>query len=268
MMDLSPFTGIGQFGPAYRVMLANDCHAPGSVDRVLMERMVRLCPDTATYLYIEHTPTPVRYERGSRPELESLLREAIAGCGSDDERIADIAGLCASTAERGTEDLDATLVGGTEEEIITRGSDWCTDLARVGCVLYQVAGYPSRIVYLADTDQAYSGHANVEVYRRGVWGAVDSTSGVVYLSPGGHPVTTWKLMNQPEVIEAHAQSTRSNYTRPGQFRHAAISNYNIWDRGAYDYAVSSMNEYYRSILRMSAAGWPGGLRWHLGEDAH
>ena len=50
MPDLSRFTGLGQFGPAYRIMLENNSHAPGSVDRVLCERMIRLCPETAAYL--------------------------------------------------------------------------------------------------------------------------------------------------------------------------------------------------------------------------
>ncbi|MBI3973567.1 MAG: hypothetical protein HY332_20020 [Chloroflexi bacterium] len=49
-VDLAPYTGIGQFGAVYRYMLAHDAHAPGSVDRVVAERMVRLCPETAEYL--------------------------------------------------------------------------------------------------------------------------------------------------------------------------------------------------------------------------
>ena len=68
-MDLSPDQGLSQFGPAYRIMLERDAHAQGSVDRVLMERMVRLCPETSAYLYAAYTPTDVRYQEGSRPEL-------------------------------------------------------------------------------------------------------------------------------------------------------------------------------------------------------
>jgi hypothetical protein len=37
-----------------------------------------------------------------------------------------------------------------------------------------------------------------------------------------------------------------------------------WER--YDYPVSSMNDYYRSILERSLQGWPGGLRWLHEED--
>ena len=45
--NLERFRGIGQFGPAYRKTMENDAHAPGSVDRLLLQRMVRLCRDTA-----------------------------------------------------------------------------------------------------------------------------------------------------------------------------------------------------------------------------
>jgi hypothetical protein len=123
-------------------------------------------------------------------------------------------------------------------------------------------------VYLADTEQAYSGHAIIETYRGGTWGAVDAAAGVVYLSPAGEPVATWSLMNRPDLVEAHARFSCSTYARPGQFRCAAISNYSVWDRARYDYTVSPVNEYYRSILAMSNAGWPGGLRWLHGEDAN
>ena len=52
MFDVSAYRGIAQFGKAYQTMLENDAHAPGSVDRALAEEMVRLCPETAEYLYI------------------------------------------------------------------------------------------------------------------------------------------------------------------------------------------------------------------------
>ena len=45
-VDISQFVGLSQFGPAYRFMLENDSHAAGSVDRVLAERMIRICPET------------------------------------------------------------------------------------------------------------------------------------------------------------------------------------------------------------------------------
>ena len=265
-MDVSPFQGIGQFGRTYQIMLENDAHAPGSVDRVLVERMIRLCPQTAAYLYGAYTSTQVRYQKGLRPELERYVERAVGDCGPDEDRVAGIAGFCSDLGKKASEDLDAMRIGGTEEEIVRRGSDWCTDAARVGCVLCQVAGLPARLVMLADTAQAYSGHVIIEVHRRGLWGAVDPTIAVLYRHPEGRPASTWELMNRPQLIEMHRKATPSFYTRVKQFRSTAISNYLVWEWEDYDYTASPVNDYYRSILERSAQGWPGGLRWLHGED--
>ena len=158
MIDFSFYQGIGQFDRAYQIMLENDTHAPGSVDRALAAPMIRLCPQTAAYLYGEYTSTQVRYQRGSRPELECYVEEAMAECGSDEERVEKIARFCSDLGKSVSDELDEMRFGGTEEETIHRGSDGCTDLARVGCALCQVAGFPARLIMIYDTDMAYSGH--------------------------------------------------------------------------------------------------------------
>ena len=67
-------TGTGVFGRAYRVMLGRDVHAPGSVDRVLAERMVLVTP--ANRADFRRPPPPAQYELASRPELESIIEVA------------------------------------------------------------------------------------------------------------------------------------------------------------------------------------------------
>lgn len=266
-MDISAYQGLDQFGPAYRVMLENDAHAPGSVDRVLMEKMVHLLLQTKKYLYKEHTPTRSLYRKGLRPQLEEYVREALLNCQCNKERIESLARFTSRLAEHASEDLDTMRVGGTEEEIIESGSDWCADVARVSCVLFEVAGFPARMAYLVDTKKAYSGHVIAEVYRAKRWGAVDPLTNVIYYHLQGEPASTWDLMNDPSLIKRHSKGKSTPYTTPGQFRAAAISNYSVWLSGEYDYTVSSINPYYRSILEMSNKGWPGGLRWLHGEDS-
>ena len=73
--------------------------------------------------------------------------------------------------------------GGTEEQIIARGSDWCTDVVRVACAMCQVAGVPARLVSLFNLSQAHSGHDIIEVFSEGVWGAADPLNGLVYRPP-------------------------------------------------------------------------------------
>ena len=263
--DLEGYTGLGQFGDAYEVMLGNDCHADGSVDRVLQERMIRLCSDSNDHLYCGYTPTGSAYAPGSRTVLEACLEELCdTDSASDSEKVVRIVRFCSDLAEEADDvGLDSLVLGGTEEEIIERRTDWCTDLARVACALLQVAGIPSRVVYLANTVVAYSGHAVVEAYRHGRWGTVDPTAGLVYELRDGAPVATWNLMQDPALFEAHSGSY---YSVPDQYRAAAVSNYLVGDYGKYDYTTSRINDYYRSILEMSEAGWPGGLRWMHGED--
>jgi hypothetical protein len=264
-MDLREYTGIGAFGPAYRTMLENDTHAPGSVDRVLQEQAVRLCPETTDHLYAEFTPTTVDYVLGTRPVLEQVLAELRPqGARKEDlfKAILDFTQGLGTGTEPGHSEM---IFGGTEEEIIDRGSDWCTDVARVACVLCQIAGFSSRVVSLYDTEQAYSGHVIIEAYRRGSWGALDPLAGVIYLEPDGRPASLAHLMTTPSLIEGHRRAAGTIANPTGQFRGVGIANYPVMDRDRYDFTTSGLNDYYLSILEMSIRGWPGGLRWLHGE---
>ena len=262
-MDLSPFIGPAAFGPAYAFMLEHDAHAPGSVDRELQRTMVRLCSETADELYSDFTELDMLYDRDTRPELESIVSERVALGGTEAVLLA-IARFTRGLGEHAEQCLDRMLIGGTEEQIIQRGSDWCTDVARAACVLCQIGGFPCRVVNLFNLEEAYSGHVIVEVYRAGTWGAVDSSTGVIYHKPGGEPATVWDLMSDAELVEAH-RGPDAHYTRSGQFRAAGVTNYFCWECDRYDYTVTGLNAYYFSILEMSSQGWPGGLRWLHGE---
>ena len=264
--DLRRFTGLGQFGPAYRIMLENDSHAPGSVDRVLSERMIRLCPETAAYLYTDYTPTTVHYGPGSRPLLERTLAEITGEAASAEARIDAIVRRLAEIATRDDKSLDELRLGGTEEEILQRGTDWCTDLARVGCALCQILGMPARLLLLFRVNAAYSGHEIIEVHRSGGWGAADVVYGVVYRHPDGRPASSWDLLRDPDLIAAHWPDPHQRRGKVEQFLGVALVNYFIWEAGRYDYAISTLTDYCRSILELSVRGWPGGLRWLHGED--
>lgn len=78
MLDLTTYQGLGQFGRAYQIMLENSPDPPCSVEGVWTRQMIRLCPETVGYLHTHYTPTELRYERGSRPELEQYVRAAPA----------------------------------------------------------------------------------------------------------------------------------------------------------------------------------------------
>ena len=246
-------------------MLENDTHAPGGVECELAASMIRLCEDTAAYLYDAYTDLQIGYAKGSRPALEETLSGIKSSAIDPGQLIPAITNFTRGLAEKRPRGLDAMRFGGTEEQIIERGTEWCTDVARVGCALYQIAGFPSRIVNLFNVNAAYSGHVIVEVYRSETWGAVDTNSGVVYQKADGVPATTWELMNDAALVDWH-KSPEAWYTQPEQFTAAGVANYYVRDAKRYDYTVSRLNEYYRTILTMGGQGWPGGLRWLHGED--
>ncbi len=246
-------------------MMRRDPHAGGSVDRQLLTKMIGLDDRTTAFLYGRSPSRRTSYRRGARPILEAVARGIAPPGLSDEARIRAIVRFLSGLHPESPDDLDSLTFGGTEEEIIARGSDWCTDIARTGCALFQVMGFPSRLVYLADTFKAYSGHAIGETYRRGRWGAVDPLTNVVYLTKSGLPATTRDLMTQPGLVERHYRGRSTLYSRRGQFRTAAIAKYQLGRREDYNYRVSGVTPYYRSILSMSDRGWPGGLRWLHGE---
>ena len=264
-MDLAALTGPKAFGRAYRIMLDNDPHAPGSADHEIVASMIRLCDETAGYLYDGYTSRSIDYAEGTRPGLERSCAEAGSTASGPEHRVAAIADLTRGLAGKSPAvGLSAMRFGGTEEQIIERGSDWCADVARVGCALNQVAGFPCRMVYLFDLHAAYSGHVIVEVHRSGKWGAVDSMCGVVYRTGDGGPATTWELMNDADLVKRHA-GPGAWYTKPEQFTAVGIANYHVRDAARYDYPVTGVNDYTRAVLAMADQGWPGGLRWLHGE---
>ena len=265
MMDLSAFRGTGALGRAYEFMMEHDAHAPASVDRELARAMVRLCPETVDELYGPFTPLEILYQRGSRPKLERILSHVVPQAGGPEEALSCVVEYTRSVGKDAQQDLRKMRVGGTEEQILERGSDMCTDVARVACVLCQIAGFPCRIVNLFNLDEAYSGHVIIEAYRAQTWGAADPITSVVYHKAGGEPATAWDLMSSPGLIEAHSGPS-AFYTTVGQFRGAGIASYFCWESEGYDYTITGLNEYYVSILEMSNRGWPGGLRWLHGED--
>ncbi len=259
-------TGPAAFGRAYQTMLERDAHARGSVDRVLTSSMIRLCDATAEHLYASFTPLDVRYRQGSRPELEAILRSVCSRQDDPDAQVAAIVRFTSGLGDGAEHDPGRMRLGGTEEAIAQRRSDWCTDVARVACVLTQVAGLPCRLAFLFDLQRAYKGHVIVEAHRAGHWGALDATTGVIYTAADGRPASVWHLMHHPDLIDRHGQATGAPYSTRDQFSAAGIANYAVWERERYDYTVSGINDYGRSILSMAGAGWPGGIRWLHSED--
>jgi transglutaminase-like putative cysteine protease len=266
MDPLVDHRGIRQLPAPYRAMFENDPHPKGSVDWGIWDSMVRLIPETAVELYSHFTPTQATYEAGTRPQLEYLARGPDFASASPEESVRAVVQYTSGLGPSAPVPLDEMKFGGTEEEIVARGSEWCGDVARVATALLQVVGLPARIVILEDVGRAYCGHTIVEAWRDGIWGAVDPVSNLVYRKEDGSPATTWDLINRPGLLDAQPRAGCTPSAHRGQFRWVAIANYRIGARDSVDYRIGAINQYYRTILTMSDQGWPGGLRWLFGED--
>jgi len=255
--------GLRALSPAYQMMLSHDPHAAGSIDRRLMESMELLDVTTQERLY--RPPGPAQYQRHSRPALESVLR-TIPGVA--EQPVAAITAYCQALGRGVADDVFALRFGGTEEAIIARGSDWCTDVARVACVLLQVAGLPARLVYLFDLSRAYSGHTVIEVFHHGHWGVVDPLLGIVYRDGGTQVYSAAQLQASPRLVAGfHATASANAQGQADLYTTLGIAAYAVADTQRYNCTVTTTNHYTRTVLDMAHKGWPGGLRWLFGEDA-
>ena len=148
MLDLSLFTGTAQFGPAYKIMLENYPCPAWTVDQILGRRMVRICGETAAHLYTGFTSTYTTYRRGTRPGLERVVETLPGNLQTSEDIVRGVATFTRCLNPPRNTPTEEIVFGGTEEEIIARGSEFCGEHARVACALLQVHEAPGARVEL------------------------------------------------------------------------------------------------------------------------
>ena len=263
--------GMGIFGKQYEIMYKNDVQADGSVVKNLFKEMIKLEQSSADYLYSTYTDMSKRYKPGSRPFLENIIAGLKAQ--KESETVDNIVSYCANIVNNCDTDTEDMIFGGTEEEIIKRGTYWCTDIARVACIMFQIAGLPSRMLTTANTKFAYCGHEVTEVYYNNKWGVVDVNADMAYRRDG-IPVSAWEIQNDYNLVneafyKKHPEAEKEGYLLypPGeQYVSVGITNYYVDENEKYNYKTSMVNDYCREILKRSAENWAGGIRWIHGED--
>ena len=237
--------GLGVFGKEYAVMLKNDPHGPKSMDRQLMEGMILLDPDSAAMLYAQRPQTPDL--RGH--ELYAFAQGFRQG--TEQQTIEKILLYCSDIAEGYDAPLEELRFGGTEAEILRRGTAWCADMARLGLVLLGCNGIPARLVYLANLDKAYYGHVVVEAYYEGTYGICDFIHG--YLFYQGRPLSAYDLLREKAFLAPYPEDYRGLYSA------AAISDYDPMQKHCYE--ITPLNAYIARILQEDHQG-----QWFMGED--
>lgn len=136
--------------------------------------------------------------------------------------------------------------GGTEEILIFKGSDWCSEIARVFCALCQCENIPARIVYtFSDLD----GHIINEVWIENNWLLVDSTNGFIYKDKQGEFLSLLNLVFDKEYrISKLIDYDKYYYSNPCYFEHVFLNYYWISKYDSYNYALSFCNQYYEEVL--------------------
>lgn len=248
--------GYGVFGKAYEYMFRNDLHHKRSVDHAILKNMIFLDEDSKSSLYeapqpvskniCNHTLYEIAQKLKGDNHLESIYRTI--------EFVNEIVKKCDTPFEE-------MIFGGTELEIIKRGSDWCTDISRVGAALLQCIGIPSRIAILVNQFKAYHGHQVVEVYVDGTYMMCDFSYGVIARLDQYYSV--YELINKPELVHKIYSrkiddSKQLDYI-VGLYNLAAISEYDISKK--HNYNISKPNEYYLKMMNLSQDG-----TWQMNED--
>ncbi|HMN13490.1 MAG TPA: transglutaminase-like domain-containing protein [Bellilinea sp.] len=235
--------GYDVFGENYGVMLRNDVHDPRSIDHLLIQRCQLVDTISATSLY---SKAPLISEKIEEHPLYVFARQFRKG--SDLESLKALLRYTSGISRSFSCDDEDTIFGSTEQAILARGTDWCSDMARVGCVLSQCLGIPARIVYLADTSRAYSAHTAVEAYFNGGFAFCDFIYGVVGFIDD--PISALKLQNNRSLVTECYQRDFPGYTKDRHFEDLfnaiAVSEYD--PMADNDYTETRINEYYRKLL--------------------
>lgn len=250
--------GYGVFGRAYEHMFRNDLHDKRSIDHMLLKNMILLDENSMPFLYkaphpaskniYNHTLNDIAHKLKCDNHLESIYRT-----------IEFVNGLVAKY-DTPFEDM---IFGGTELDIIKRGSDWCTDISRVGAALLQCLGMPSRIAILVNPFKAYHGHQVVEVYMDGMYMMCDFLYGVIARLDRNYSV--YDLLINSNLVEkiynTKIEDKKQLEYIAGLYNLAAISEYDINKK--HNYYTSKPNEYYQKMMNLNQDG-----AWQMNEDQY
>lgn len=248
--------GYGVFGKAYEYMFKNDLHHIQSVDHAILKNMILLDKDSKPFLY--EAPNSVSQDISNHALYE--IAHKLKG-DNHLESINRTIKFVNEIVERFNTPFEEMIFGGTELEIIKRGSDWCTDISRVGAALLQCLGMPSRIAILVNQLKAYHGHQVVEVFLNGTYMMCDFLYGVIARLDQNYSV--YDLLRKPILVHK-IYSSKINDSKQldyivGLYNLAAISEYDI--SKVDNYNISKPNEYYLKMMNLSQDG-----TWKMNED--
>ena len=237
--------GYDVFGKSYGYMLRNDLHDINSIEHKLMQEQIRLDSVSEPFLYggyqilyplENHELYTFSQKFKMKNELESI------------KAVVRYTSKLASNFDVPLKDM---LFGGTEKEILSRGTDWCFDLARLAAVILDCIGLTSRFIFVANPYKAYNAHVLLEVYYNNSWGVIDPLYGYIFFDT--------KPICAKDIIHS-VQLNVMNEDYKNMFNQISIAEYNPNDEDN-KYIISKCNEYTYKINTIIQDG-----TWLLGED--
>lgn len=225
--------GYGVFGKSYKIMNKNDLHDINSIDHRFMQEMILLDESSYDYLYNKE----VNYYDMTHHELFEFSKQFKGN--SDKETINNVLIFTRNIVKNFNVEFEDMLFGGSEKQIIDRGTDWCADISRVAAVILDCLSITCRILHLANINKAYNGHVLVEAFYENKWGVIDPLYG--YLFYKDKPIDAYQLLKNKHYLNGY-----NDYYKE-LFNAIAINEYNPIDK-TNNYNVSKPNEYYLKLI--------------------
>ncbi len=239
--------GYDVFGKAYGIMMRNDLHSPKSIDHYFMKTMILL--DDSSYKDLYKT---VHFKIDmSGHELFAFSQQFRRE--TDKDTIDAVLEYTSGIAKSYDVPFEEMLFGGTEKQIIERGTDWCADMARVCCVILKCLNIPCRILHIADTDKAYNGHVVCEAFYENAYGVIDPIYGIRFY--------TDKPINGYYLLKNHSAFSLGYDGYMNLYNAIAINEYSPLDNN--DYIITRPNAYTLKLINSEHND-----KWIMGEDEY
>jgi len=240
------------------IMLRNRVFIDGSVDAVLQDDAVMLESSNIEAIYQAPIAEKWGFKRfnNARPLLKTISKQILDKSTDKLDYLYNLARYTSNIANifpinhqpnnKFYPSPGDYFWGGTEEMLITKGSDWCGEVARVFCSLAQIEEIPTRIVY---TYNHKDGHVINESYLFDKWILIDSTNGIIYKNDKTFFNASDFLLNPESFKNALKLYADYYYSNIDYFKYIAISEYILANSSKYNYRISFCNEYYRDALK-------------------
>ena len=224
--------GYGVFNKAYEYMFKNDLHDPQSIDHQLLRNMILLDEESREYLY----QFPKKVDMKAH---ELYLFSQQFKCDNDKSTIQKVLDYTSKIVSEYDVEFEDMLFGGTEKEILERGTDWCSDMARVASVILDCLDIPCRMVYLANIDLAYNGHVVIEAFYENKYGIIDPIYGILLYKDG--PIDADQCKRNPDYLNNYPKEYKGLYKAIAMCEYDPMNDEN-------NYSISRPNEYYKKLI--------------------